>query len=108
MDLNAIATQLNSLTDKQFIEFFYRSLAARNIYGSEYAYIESHLVLASATRMQSIDEWGPWEMEMLCTTPDAWVDDAPVCQQGAHCGVETISWAKRSVCPMCGGEVLGT
>ena len=33
---------------------------------------------------------------------ESWGDNAPVCQHGEHCGLHTISWAKNSVCPVCG------
>ncbi len=110
MDKAEVAAWLNALTDKQFVEFFYESLAGRHLYSLEREYLDSHLVLANACReMDAEDQWGSWRLELLCPTPDGdWVDDAPVCQFGEHCGVDTASWAKNSVCPVCGGHVYGT
>jgi hypothetical protein len=31
-----------------------------------------------------------------------------ICEAGEHCGMPTVSWAKRSTCPVCGGEAYGT
>jgi hypothetical protein len=110
MDKTVVAAWLNSLTDQQFITFFYESLSSRHLHEPEREFTQSHLVLANASRMKDEnDGWEPWQLEVLCPTPgEAWVDDAPVCQYGSHCGVVTASWAKRSVCPICGGEVYGT
>lgn len=110
MDKAEVAAWLSSLTDKQFVEFFYESLASRRLYNSERGYLDSHLVLANARRILDDDgvTWGQWELELLCPTDEAWVDDAPVCQFGGRCGLDTASWAKHSVCPICGGQVYGS
>lgn len=106
----SVAEWLNSLTDKQFVEFFYRWLAARHIFREDELYLNSRLVLGNVSRELLDDEtWGDWDFQLLCPTPHvSWVDDAPICQFGHHCGIETASWAKNSICPVCGGEVYGT
>ena len=110
MDRANISAWISSLTDKQFIEFFYQSLASRHLFESERGYIDSHLVLANASRYLDEDgvTWGEWEVELLCPADEAWVADAPVCQFGEHCSLRTASWAKRSICPVCGGNVFGS
>ncbi len=110
MDRKAVAAWLSSLTDKQFIDFFYESLASRQLYSSEQTYLESHLVLANARHLLEDDgyTWGKWNLELVCPAREQWVDDAPVCQFGEHCGLNTASWSKHSICPICGGDVYGT
>jgi hypothetical protein len=110
MDKAEIVAWMSSLTDKQFVEFFYESLASRHLYKSESGSIDSHLILANAQRFLDDDgsAWGGWELQLLCPVDESWVDDAPVCQFGEHCGLETASWAKNSVCPICGGKVYGS
>jgi hypothetical protein len=109
MDKVKVAAWLSSLTDKQFVEFFYESLASRHLSHAERGHVDSHLVLANVSRI--LDDgvtWGEWSLELLCPADEAWADDAPVCQFGEHCGLGTVSWAKRSVCPVCGGNVYGS
>jgi hypothetical protein len=110
MDKTKVIAWLSSLTDKQFVEFFYESLASRHLYKSERSYLDSRLVLANASRTLDDDgiTWGEWGLELLCPSRKPWVDDAPVCQFGEHCGLSTASWDKHSICPICGGDVYGT
>jgi hypothetical protein len=110
MNEASVTWWLNSLTDKQFVEFFYRSLSDRHIYQSEQSRIDSRLVLGNASRELDDDEiWGDWEFHMLCPSPNLdWVDDPPICQFGQHCGLKTASWAKGSICPVCREDVQGT
>lgn len=105
-----VAAWLNNLTDKRFVEFFYKSLADRFIFHGDEAHTETHLLLGHAYRQLEDDgRWGDWETQLLCPVPnERWVDDAPICQHGSHCGHSTVSWAKNSVCPICGGPVYGT
>jgi hypothetical protein len=110
IDKEQVAEWLQSLTDKEFIEFFYDYLASRPVYDDETGHSDSHLVLAVATRWREDDqEWEPWELDLLCpVTNKHWKADALICQYGEHCGHGTASWAKNSICPVCGGEVYGT
>ena len=104
-----VSIWLNSKTDKQFIEFFYKHLSQRHLFSGEEAFVDCHLVLAAAVRYFDNDQWDCWKIELLCPTPnESWVDDAPVCQFGMHCEHETASWAKESECPVCSGKVYGT
>lgn len=110
MEKAEVAEWLSSLTDKQFAEFFCESLASRHLYEGERGHLESHLVLANASRTLDDDgvAWGEWELELICPAEEARADDAPVCQFGEHCSLGTASWAKHSVCPVCGGDGCGT
>jgi hypothetical protein len=110
MDAEKVAAWMNALTDKEFVEFFYAKLSVRHIYDLDRSYLDSHLVLANATRVRAESgEPEPWSLQLLCPTPDKdWVSDSPICQFGHCCGIQTSSWAKDSTCPVCGGEVYGT
>ena len=105
MTHDALIDELRKLTNKQFAELFYRAVEGRRVYES--TIYDSHLVLASAVREP--EESTAWTLEVICPARDSdWVDDAPICQQGDHCGMTTASWAKNSRCGICGGDVYGT
>jgi hypothetical protein len=110
MEHPEIVEALRKLTDKQFVELFYLAVEGRNIYEAERSFVQAHLVLANAQRHQEDgEEWSPWKLQVLCPTPQQdWTTDAPICQFGKHCDVETASWSKNSQCPICGGTVYGT
>ena len=110
MDEDRIAAWLNSLTDYQFVEFFYKYLASRHLSDMERSYVDSHLVLATAKRIldDNGETWGEWSLELVCPTQHPMVDDTSICEGGQHCGLETISACKYSICPICGEEVYGT
>ncbi len=110
MNREELIGAIRKLTDKQFVELFYEATRDRHIYSLEREYIRARLVLGNAvSQLDDYDRWSPWTLELLCPAIEAWVDDdAPICQAGEHCGHETMSWAKNSVCPVCGGDVYGT
>jgi hypothetical protein len=100
---------LRALTDRQFVEVFYEAVQGRHVYSAERNLFDAHLVLANAVRDREEGSGGGWAVELICPTQDQdWVDDAPICQAGEHCGMPTASWAKHSTCPVCFGEVYGT
>jgi hypothetical protein len=108
MNRAEIVGALRSLTHKQFVELFYEAVQGRFIYDGEEMLWDAHLVLANAIRDRTESD-APWRLELLCPTPgQEWVDDAPICQHGEHCDLDTMSWAKESSCPVCGGRVYGT
>jgi hypothetical protein len=89
---------LRALTDKQFVEVFYEAVQGRHIYPAEPDVFDAHLVLANAVRDREEGTGGRWTVELICPTPNQdWIDDAPICQAGEHCGMSTASWAKQSV-----------
>jgi hypothetical protein len=78
-----VAKWLNNLSDHAFIEFFYEQLSARHISRAEERFIDSHLVLAAAKRVNDEQDW---KLAVLCPTPNQkWIDDASICQFGSHC-----------------------
>jgi hypothetical protein len=107
MNQNDLVAALRRLPDKEFIETFYESATGRKIYSEPD--VQSHLVLANAeSHMEDDGTRSPWRIQLLCSTNENWVAESPVCQFGDHCGFETASWAKHSICPICGVEVYGT
>lgn len=108
MNRDSVIDYLRNLPRKQFAELFYEATADRHPWPGEENLTESRAVLAFAT----LDKHEPnamRELRIVCPVPNEnWVDDAPMCQQGDHCGFTTMSWAKNSVCPICGGSVYGT
>jgi len=99
LNRDAVIEYLRGLTDKQFAEVFYAATKSSELNPGY------RRVLANASHTSD----GDWELQIVCPVPDEkWIDDAPICQWGSHHGLETVSWAKRSVCPFCGKEVYGT
>src|SRR4051794_36541935 len=97
---------LRAPTGKQFGEVFYEAVQGRDIYSAERNVFDAHLVLANAVRDRGKGADGRWSLELICLAPkQEWVDDAPICQAGEHCGMSTASWAKEAMCPVCGREV---
>jgi hypothetical protein len=108
MNRAEIIESLRGLTHKQFVELFYEAVQGRFIYSGEEMLWDSHLVLANAMRDRT-EPGSAWTIQTLCPTPgQTWADDALICQQGECCGVETMSWAKQSRCPVCGETAYGT
>ena len=108
MNRAEIIESLKALTHKQFVELFYEAVQGRFIYEGEEMMWDAHLVLANVTRDRT-DPPSNWTLEVLCPTPgQTWADDAPICQHGNHCGVDTVSWAKQSRCPICNETTYGT
>lgn len=109
MDKSSAVEWLSSLTRKQFAEVFYAAAPKVAKHFDAYEGLESRLVLTLMSREKDDQgRWSDWNSLMICPVPREWDDDAPICQEGEHCGVATLSWDKRSTCPLCGGEVYGT
>lgn len=105
----SVVAYLRALTAKQFAELFYESVEGRHAWPGEERLCEVHFILSFVTR--ELDESEPdksWQLYVVCPVPNVeWGDDAPLCQCGSHCGHNTVSWAKQSACPICGGQVHG-
>lgn len=78
-------------------------------------YEEQKYVICSATRCKDNNEWEQWKLALLCQhdithyeTGWAITDVKDYFQFGCCCGVETASYAKNAVCPLCGGKIYGT
>lgn len=96
-----VAAWLNALTDKEFIEFFYKHLASRRINDDPQG-IHNRLALAEiiphTNRRQPL-------VHMLCTSPGSSPADAPIKWLGQCCGFLTGSWRRSATCPACGAAV---
>ncbi|PHR88857.1 MAG: hypothetical protein COA78_36185 [Blastopirellula sp.] len=108
MNESKIISWIESLTDKQFVDFFYRAVANRST--SDLPEWSGHFVLADAEKVT--DE--PWDVDFIAL-PDPneyeeWVDNAPICQSGncPTCGNAVRSVAKHVVCPVCNSIVYCT
>jgi hypothetical protein len=105
---DAVIDYLRGLTAKQFAELFYAAMEGQHPWPGEEQLSEVRHVLAYVSREKD-DPDARWGLSIVCPVPhEKWVDDAPICQHGSHCGLDTISWAKHSTCPVCGGDVFGT
>ncbi len=105
MDESRAIAWLNTLTDKQFAEFFYRAVADRNT--SDLPEWNGHFVLAGAQKLP--DE--PWDIDLIGVPANAdFVDDHPICQSGTcmTCESTVRSVAKNARCPVCGADVYRT
>ena len=101
-----VSAWLQALTDKQFVEFFYKHLSARQIdYGGQ-PNVKSHLALAEVVSMASRS--GGFRkpvVELLCASPLPTPDDTPIKHRGTCCGFQTGSYRRHAPCPVCGEEV---
>lgn len=100
---------LQSLSTKQFTQFFYDAVDERNT--SDCSDWKGHLVLADAE--QVVGE--PWNLDFLALADlekynKPWNDDIELAQQTvcAGCGYRIRSWAKYMICPVCQTSQYGT
>ena len=118
MKSDEVKSYLNSLTNKQLVEFLSEVLRARRCdEGIEEKFSQAHWCVAEASRFLSDDEksWEKWEVELLAIHdkehyPEGWDDKAILCQGGNcnECGNKIFSWAKKVNCPVCGAKVYVT
>ncbi len=118
MNEEQVKTFLESLTNKQLVEFLSDVLKKRRCdEGTEEAFSQAHWCLAETSRFLTDDEkgWEEWEVELLALyDPDeyegSWDDNSPICQGGKcmECGTKLFSWAKKIVCPVCGSKSFAT
>lgn len=100
---------LSSMTDKQFVEFFYEAVSDRDT--SEFDGQRGHFVLANTSKMPDEDR----DTVFLAIpdpvhNPNEWSDDCPICQTGqcAECGSWIRCVAKNAICPICEAKVYCT
>jgi hypothetical protein len=106
MNRDFVIDYLRNLTAKQFAELFYDAMKGQDPWGDDLTDVRYVLAYACRDKIEPDDEW---DFSIDCPVPnEKWIDDAPICQHGRHCGLVTISWAKQSICPICGGDVYGT
>ncbi len=109
MNRASIIAWVSSLTDKQFVEFFYEAVSGRDT--SEIDGERGHFVVADTSRMP-----GEERDTVFLALPDAdeyagkWADDCPICQTGQciECGSRIRSIAKHAICPICEAKVYCT
>ena len=109
---------IKGLTNKQLVEFMNEALAGRRSdEGLEKSFVQEHWCLAEASRMLEDDDitWGKWEVNFLAEHdrdeyPGEWHEDSPLCQEGTctNCGYDSIGWAKKNTCPICGTLTYAT
>lgn len=109
MDRRGVVAWLASLTDKQFVDFFYEAVSERDT--SEFDGECGHFVIADTSKM-------PDEKRdtVFLALPDSdeysgeWADDSPICQTGQciECGSWVRSIAKHAICPICEAKVYCT
>ena len=96
-DRPELVEALRSLSPKEFAEVVTEALDGFDPVGDA----NSRFVLA-------LGDGSTHELALVCSADEPWDADAPLCQSGEHGGLHTISWAKNSICPLCGAEVSGT
>jgi hypothetical protein len=100
---------LRSLSDKQFVEFFYEVVKDRNT--SDIEKWNGHFILSDTECVENEE----WETDHIALhdpqeCPEGWADDVPICQSGtcSSCGAEVRSWAKHAICSICKNKVYCT
>lgn len=109
MDRARVVGWLSSMTDKQFVEFFYDAVAHRDT--SERKDECGHFVLADTSKVP-----GEERDTVFLALPDPaeysaqWADDVPICQTGqcSECKSWVRSIAKHAICPIYGSKVYCT
>ena len=109
MDRHNVRVWLSSLTDKQFVEFFYEAVSGRDT--SEIEGESGHLVVADTSKLPDEERDTVF---LAIPDPDeysgGWADDSPICQTGQciECGSWVRSVAKHAICPICHAKVYCT
>jgi len=93
------------MTEKQFVEFFYRAVRAQRSRHSDEE--EARFVLADGSDGEQPTFIALHDDEQY---PSGFADDAPLCQFGTcdECGADVLSVAKHALCPLCGARVYCT
>jgi hypothetical protein len=109
MKRDNVIAWLSSMTDKEFVDFFYDAVSNRNT--SEFEGDRGHLVLADTSQLPGEERDTVF---LALPDPDAysieWAKESPLCQTG-QC-TECRSWvrciAKNAICPICEAKVCCT
>lgn len=115
MNQSEVVQWLQDLNDHEFTTLFYEAVAGRSAVDElERNYLQSHYVLARATRMREDDDrWSTPEIELIALHdeaeyPEGWQDNIPPYQGAYCCEHEVVTWAKHFVCPACGSRGMAT
>src|SRR5687768_667857 len=102
LDRDSVIQYLRGLPAKALADVFYSATAGKHPWPGDEGWSEGRYVLAAAHRVKG-EASAKWEVSIVCPVTDPeWDDNAPLCQHGRHCGFDTTSWAKDSICPICG------
>lgn len=106
MNRDRVLAWLSSLTDKEFVDFFYDAVANRDT--SEIDGERGHLVVANTSKLP--DEERDTVFLALPDPdkyPGEWAKDSSICQTGEciECGSWVRSIAKHAICPICEAKV---
>ena len=100
---------LESLSDKQFAEFFYKAVQNRKTFDVQEE--NGHYILSHIRK----NEEEMWERDDIALHspqeyPEGWNDNVPICQFGTcqECETSISSWAKHAICPICNNKVYCT
>lgn len=97
---------VESLTDKQFVDFFYAAVASRST--SDFSEWNGHFLLANAEKLPG----EPWEIDLIARHDpgNEWPEDSPICQSGicSQCSNTVRSISKNAICPVCDAKVYCT
>ena len=118
MNEKELIEELKSLGSAKIVEIFTqlaKDWATESKYDVE-IYEQQKYVICSAVKCKiDDDEWQQWKLMLLCQHDNvhykgAWEikDVKDYFQFGYCCGVETASYAKDAICPLCGNKVYGT
>src|SRR5262245_27200186 len=101
---------LREQPDKRFFELVYAAAEARGPGGLDRGRFESRVILGYATRERANDGTGPWSVELVALPrdPHKQLRREILCEDGAHCGHDLVSWAKEIRCPLCGADTYAT
>ncbi|EMN5130389.1 hypothetical protein [Burkholderia contaminans] len=103
---------LASLPERQLVDVIALALEAREAKVARPEWQSAKLVLAEVHRFHETPAASsPWTLLVLARPqyPGEFVDDGHgPSQEGTCCGLTLISYAKRIVCPVCGGPVSAT
>lgn len=113
MTREEIINYFKKLEDKEFIELFYESVKTRSFHKGEASYLQSHLILAEASRMKGDNgDWEGWEVEVVAQQDfkkslKRYIEQIEIAQGGTcfSCQANLTSWAKDAICSVCFNEV---
>ncbi|OXJ26149.1 hypothetical protein CFB82_35460 [Burkholderia sp. HI2714] len=103
---------LTSLPERQLVDVIALALEAREAKVGRPEWQSAKLVLAEVHRFDEASAVpSPWTLLVLARPqdPEEFIDDGHgPSQEGTCCGLTLVSYAKRIVCPVCGGPVTAT
>ncbi|QVL30740.1 hypothetical protein KIH39_18020 [Telmatocola sphagniphila] len=109
MNRDSVLAWLSSMTDKQFVDFFYEAASNRDT--SEIDGERGHFVLANTSKVPGEERDTVFlAMPNPINDSDGWSKDCPICQTGqcTECGSLVRSIAKHAICPVCEAKVYCT